>query len=58
MKISNQHRRLTKIKNIFDLNMPLETNYLIREIEKSFEGWRAVIKVRPNKYSNKSEERN
>jgi len=46
-----------KIKNIPELSIPLETDYLIIETDGSFQGWRAVLKARPNKYSDKTEEK-
>lgn len=37
--------------------MPIESNYLIIETDGSFEGWGAVLKSRPHKYSSKKEEK-
>jgi len=45
------------IKNIPDLNMPLETDYLIIETDGSFEGWGAVLKAKTNKYKDKNEKK-
>jgi len=46
-----------KVKNIPELSIPLETDYLIIETDGSFQGWGAVLKARPNKYSDKIEEK-
>ena len=45
------------VKDIPNLALPLETDYLIIETDGSFEGWGAVLKARTNKYSNKKDER-
>ena len=37
--------------------MPLESDYLIIETDGSFEGWGAILKSRPHKYSSKQEEK-
>ncbi len=46
-----------KVKNIPELSISLETDYLILETDGSFQGWGAVLKARPNKYSDKIEEK-
>ena len=46
-----------KVKNIPDLNIPLESDYLIIETDGSLKGWGAVLKARPSKYANKTEEK-
>ena len=47
---------IEKIKNIPDLKIPLESDYLIIQTDGSDLGWGAILKARPNKYSNKNEE--
>ena len=37
--------------------MSLESDYLIIEIDGSFDGWGALLKSRPHKYSSKQEEK-
>ncbi|KAK6803117.1 hypothetical protein RDI58_000901 [Solanum bulbocastanum] len=46
-----------KVKNIPDLQIPLESDYLIVQIDGSKLGWGAILKSRPNKYSPKNEEK-
>lgn len=45
------------VKDIPDLVMPLETDYLIVETDGSLQGWGVALKANNNKYSNKNEER-
>ena len=52
--------QLEKIKQIViklpDQKLPLDTDYLIVELDGYELGWDAVLKSKPNKYSAKSEE--
>lgn len=45
------------VKNISDLAMPLETDYLIIETDGSLKGWGSVLKAKVSTYSDKKEER-
>jgi ribonuclease HI len=46
-----------KVKDLKPLELPLDNHYFIIEIEASKEGWGAILKQKPNKYSPKSEEK-
>jgi ribonuclease HI len=46
-----------KVKDLKPLELPLDDHYFIIEIDSSKEGWGAILKQKPNKYSLKSEEK-
>ncbi|KAL4579631.1 hypothetical protein LXL04_015785 [Taraxacum kok-saghyz] len=46
-----------KIKNLPELALPLDTDYLIIETDGCSQGWGAVLCCKPNKFSEKSLER-
>ena len=53
-------KQIIKVKqavtNLPDLKLPLDTDYLIIECDGCEEGWGAILKSKPNKYSPKTEE--
>jgi ribonuclease HI/predicted FMN-binding regulatory protein PaiB len=46
-----------KVKYLKPLELPLDDNYLIIETDASQEGWGAILKQKPNKFSAKTEEK-
>jgi hypothetical protein len=46
-----------KVKDLKSLELPLYDHYFIIETNASKEGWSAILKQKPNKYSPKSEEK-
>jgi hypothetical protein len=44
-----------KVKDLNPLELPLDDHYFINETDASKEGWGAILKKKPNKYSPKSE---
>jgi hypothetical protein len=46
-----------KVKDLKPLELPLDNHYFIIETVASKEGWGAILKQNPNKYSPKSEEK-
>ena len=53
-------KQIEKVKqavaNLSNLKLPLDTDYLIVECDGCEEGWWAILKAKPNKYSSKTEE--
>ena len=45
-----------KCKTLPELNLPLDTDYLIIETDGSSDGWGAILYKKPNKYSEKKTE--
>jgi hypothetical protein len=45
------------VKDLNPLELPLDDHYFIIETDASKEGWGAILKQKPNKYSPKSEEK-
>jgi deoxyuridine 5'-triphosphate nucleotidohydrolase len=45
------------VNDLPDLSLPLDTDYIIIESDGSFEGWGAVLKAKPHKYSEAKEEK-
>jgi hypothetical protein len=46
-----------KVKDLKPLELPLDDHYFIIETDAFKEGWGAILKQNPNKYSQKSEEK-
>jgi ribonuclease HI len=46
-----------KVNNLQPLELPLDNHYFIIETYASKDGWGAILKQKPNKYSPKSEEK-
>jgi hypothetical protein len=46
-----------KVKDLKPLELSLDNYYFIIETDASKEGWGAILKQKPNKYSPKSEEK-
>jgi ribonuclease HI len=46
-----------KVEDLKPLELPLDDRYFIIETDASKEGWGAILKQKPNKYSPKSEEK-
>jgi hypothetical protein len=46
-----------KVKDLKPLELPLDNHYFIIETNASKDGWVAILKQKPNKYSPKSEEK-
>jgi hypothetical protein len=46
-----------KVKDLKPLELPLDNHYFVIETDASKEGWGAILKQKPNKYSPKSEEK-
>jgi hypothetical protein len=46
-----------KVRDLKPLELPLDNYYFIIETDASKEGWGAILKQKPNKYSPKSEEK-